>query len=174
MHDDGGFETRDSDPVFEAMIRPHRSLSRRGVQALGAVVTLATSLIALRVWLIGGWPVLAFSVPEVMLAIGLLALNARRARARECITLSPIRITVVQTDHRGRRRSFSLPSAWLQVRLDSADNRASRLLISSRGQGREVGSFLHEAEKRSLFEALRTALDGLRQPRSDNESLRAG
>jgi uncharacterized membrane protein len=174
MYSDGWVDAGNADPVFEALIRPHRSLTPRGAKVLGIVLLLATGTIAARVWLIGGWPVLAFSVPEVLLAIGLLALNMRRARARECITLSPAQITVVQTDHRGRRRSFSFPSAWLQVRLDTADDRASRLFISSRGQGREVGSFLHEAEKRSLFDALRNALDGLRRPRFDDESLRAG
>jgi uncharacterized membrane protein len=164
----------DEFPVFEALITPHRSLTRRGSLTLTAVVVGASALISLRFWLIGAWPVLAFSGVEVSLAVLLLALNVRRARARELIRLSSAEITVVQTDHRGRDQSFSLPAAWLQIRLETAENRASRLLLSSRGLGREVGAFLHEGEKRSLFEGLHDALQRLRHPHFDNDQLREG
>ncbi len=137
-----------------------------------AAVAIASAAIACRFWFIGAWPVMTFSVIEVSLAVLLLAINLRRARARELIQLSSAAITVVQTDHNGRRHSFSLPSAWLQIKLDTAENRCSRLLLSSRGFAREIGAFLHEPEKLSLFEALRDALQALRQPRFDNEQLR--
>jgi uncharacterized membrane protein len=103
-----------------------------------------------------------------------LSINFRHARARELIRLSSAEITVVQTDHRGRRRSFSFPSAWLQIRLETTGNQDSRLLLRSHGRGREVAAFLHAPAKLSLFEALRDALHRLRQPRFDNEQLREG
>jgi uncharacterized membrane protein len=167
-------EPRQPDPVFEALIVPHRSLSRRGVLILSAVMALSSAAIAARFWWLGAWPVIAFSGVEVSLAALLLSVNLRHARAREFISLSAAEITVVQTDHRGRRRSFSLPSAWLQIRLESIGTRDARLLLRSRGRGREVAAFLHPPAKLSLFEALRDALHGIREPRFDNQQLRQG
>jgi uncharacterized membrane protein len=161
-------------PVFEALIVPHRSLTGRGTLVLIAVMAICSAAIAARFWFLGAWPVLAFSGVEVSLASLLLAVNLRHARARELISLSAVEITVVQTDHRGRRRSFSLPSAWLQVRLETIGNQDARLLLRSHGRGREVAAFLHAPAKQSLFEALRDALYRLRQPRFDNEQLREG
>jgi uncharacterized membrane protein len=162
------------EPVFEALIVPHRSLSRRGTLILSAVLALCSAGIAVRFWFLGAWPVIAFSGVEVALATLLLSINFRHARARELIRLSSAEITVVQTDHRGRRRSFSFPSAWLQIRLETTGNQDSRLLLRSHGRGREVAAFLHAPAKLSLFEALRDALHRLRQPRFDNEQLREG
>lgn len=155
-------------PVFEAVIVPHRSLGRRGSLLLVSAIGLCSAGIALRFWFIGAWPVMAFSGVEVVLVVSLLAMNFRHARAHELITLNPAEITVVQTDHRGRRQSFSLPSAWLQVTLETPDDRGCRLLLRSHGRGREVGALLHTPEKQSLFEALRDALHRLRQPNFDN------
>jgi len=161
-------------PVFEAVIAPHRSLTRRGILTLLAVLVLASSAIAVRFWFIGAWPVIAFSGVEVLLAALLLLINCRRAAARELIHLSAVAITVTQTDHYGRRRVFSLPSAWVQVHLESMNNHGFRLLLSSHGRGREVGTFLHDPEKLSLFKALRDALHALRHPQFDNPQLREG
>jgi uncharacterized membrane protein len=161
-------------PVFEAVIVPHRSLTGRGTLVLIAVMAICSAAIAARFWLLGAWPVIAFSGVEVSLASLLLGINLRHARARELISLSSMEITVVQTDHRGRRRSFSLPSAWLQIRLETSGNRESRLLLRSHGRGREVAAFLHTPAKLSLFESLRDALYRLRQPCFDNEQLREG
>src|SRR5690349_10370078 len=73
----------DSAPVFEAVIVPHRSLTRRGVVTLIAVLATLCGLVGLRFWLIGAWPVACFGVVEIGLAAFLLLLNARRARAAE-------------------------------------------------------------------------------------------
>jgi len=160
------------DAVFEALIVPHRSLSGRGMLVLIATIGVASSAISLRFWLLGAWPVIAFSGAEVLLAVALLATNFRRARARELIKLNAAEIIVVQTDHYGRRRSFSLPSAWLQIKLEIVGDHGARLLLRSHGRGREVGAFLHAPEKQSLFEALQEALHEMRQPHFDNTQLR--
>jgi uncharacterized membrane protein len=161
----------EAQPVFEALIAPHRSLTNRGSLILMAVLAVASAAIALRFWFLGAWPVMAFSLVEVSLAVLLLTLNRRYARAREFIKLDAAEITVVQTDHHGRRRSFSLPCAWLQVRLETIGSQGSRVLLRSHGRGQEIGAFLHEPEKLSLFEALRDALQAVRQPRFDNAQL---
>jgi uncharacterized membrane protein len=130
-----------------------------------------SAAVALRFWLLGAWPVMAFSIVEVPILVSLLAINLRRARASELIMLNAEALTVIRTDPAGRRKQVSLPSAWLRVNLD-APHGVARVMLSSHGRGCEVGAFLHEPEKQSLFEALRDALDRLKNPRFDNPQLR--
>jgi uncharacterized membrane protein len=158
-------------PVFEAFIVPYRSLTRKGVLIMVAAMMFLSAAVAVRFWLLGAWPVVAFSLVEVPLIVLLLAINLRRARASELIMLDAQTLTIVRTDPAGRRKQVSLPSAWLRVDLD-AGRGVPRVILSSHGRDCEVGAFLHEPEKLSLFEALREALHGLKNPRFDNPQLR--
>ncbi len=79
-----------AEPLFEAIIIPHRSLSRRGVMILCLSVAGLSSLLALRFWFIGAWPVAGFSVIEVGLFVFLLRLNVRHARQSELVLLTEI------------------------------------------------------------------------------------
>lgn len=158
-------------PVFEAFIVPYRSLTRKGVLVVVAAMTVLTTAVALRFWLLGAWPVVVFSAVEAPLVLLLLMINLRRARASELIMLSAQALTVVRTDPAGRRQQASLPSAWLRIDLYSGRGIA-RVMLSSHGRDCEVGAFLHEAEKLSLFAALSEALRDLRHPRFDNPQLR--
>jgi uncharacterized membrane protein len=152
-----------AEPVFEAVIVPHQSLNRRGVLLLAVFVGVLSAVVALRFVFMGAWPVMAFSIAEVSLALLLLALNRRQALRREIIRLNEAEMTVVRTDAKGRHCSFSVPSAWLQVRLEPrGSGGGSRLLLRSHGRGWEIGSFLHDPARQSLFEALKDALYRLR------------
>jgi uncharacterized membrane protein len=153
--------------VFEALIVPHRSLSRGGVMALIGAVMVFSTAVALRFWLLGAWPVVAFSLFEVPLVVVFLTLNMRQARASELIMLNTATLTVIRTDPAGRRKQISLPTAWLHVDLDGQRG-IPRVVVSSHGRRCEVGGFLNEANRMSLFEALREALYGVRNPRFDN------
>jgi uncharacterized membrane protein len=114
---------------------------------------------------------MVFSLLEVPLLLVMLAINQRRARASELIMLDAARLTVTRTDAAGRRKHDSLPASWLRVDLDSTGG-IPRLMLSSRGKGCEVGAFLHEPDKVSLFEALQAAIHNAQNPRFDNPQLR--
>jgi uncharacterized membrane protein len=157
-------------PVFEALIVPHRSLTRKGVAGLVAIVLVLNAVVALRFWLWGAWPVMAFSLMEVPLVAVLLAINMRRARASELIMLNGHELTVIRTDSAGQRKQVSLPAAWLRVDLDPGRG-IPRVVLSSHGRECEVGAFLHEPDKLSLFGALTDAVYRVRNPRFDNPQL---
>jgi len=158
-------------PVFEALIVPHRSLTRKGVLTVIGILMAFSAAVALRFLLLGAWPVAAFSLLEVPLIGVMLAINIRRARASELIMLNTEAITVIRTDPSGRRNQVSLPSAWLRVQLD-AGRGLPRVVLRSHGRDCEVGTFLHEPDRLSLFNALRDAIHGVRNPRFDNPQLR--
>ncbi len=158
-------------PAFEALIVPYRSLSRRGGTLLLGALTVATATVAIRFWLWGAWPVVAFSLIEVPLLIVLLAINQRRARASELIMLDAAQLKVIRTSASGKREQVVLPAAWLRVELASSGG-IPHVVLSSHGRNCEVGAFLHEPDKLSLFEALKTASHEIKNPRFDNPQLR--
>jgi uncharacterized membrane protein len=162
-----------STALFEALIVPHRSLSRRGMRVLMAIICILSGLIVLRFWLIGAWPVAGFSVIEIGLALILLRLNATRAGASELVLLCPDSLRIVRTDQRGRRRECSLPAGWLNAVIEEAPGQVPKLLLVAQGVREEIATSLGEGEKRDLGYALAKALHELRNPRFDNPQLQS-
>jgi uncharacterized membrane protein len=74
-------------------------------------------------------------------------------------------------DPAGRRKQESLPTAWLRVDFN-VTSAIPRIVLRSHGRDCEVGAFLHHPDKVSLFEALKTALHHVKNPRFDNAQLR--
>jgi uncharacterized membrane protein len=162
----------DADAVqFEALIVPHRSLSPRGLRVLMASIVVLSAVLVLRFWFIGAWPVVAFSVVEIGLALFLLRLNAMRARASELILLSDAALRIVRTDARGRREERSLPVGWLNAVIEEPLGSVPKLLLVAHGVHEEIAATLGGAEKRDLWVALRDALQRLRNPSFSNPQL---
>ena len=157
---------------FEALIVPHRSLSRRGALILCSAMGVASAVLAVRFWFIGAWPVAGFAFAELGLAVFLLRLNYQRARASELLLLSDATLRIVRTDWHGRRREYCLPTAWLRVRLEDRPATIARLVVADRSGEVEVGASLGDGEKRDLAAALAAALERARNPRFDNPQLR--
>ena len=158
-----------SGTLFEAAIVPHRSLSPRGLRRLSGFIGVLGGVTVAGFWFVGAWPVTGFGAIEIGLAIFLLRLNARRARASELIVLTHAALRIVRSDRRG---DSALPVAWLNVVLEEPAGRVPKLLLAGRGVREEIAATLGEAEKRDLAAALRAALDRLRNPRFDNPQLR--
>lgn len=158
--------------LFEAVIVPHRSLSRRGLRRLMLIIGGLVALTTLRFVLIGAWPVIFFSVIEVGAAVVLLRLNATRARASEVVLLSSDSLRIIRTDAHGRRAEKRLSPSWLNVSLQDEPGRVPRLYLAARDVQEEIAGSLGEAEKRDLASALTEALYRLRHPVFDNPQLR--
>jgi uncharacterized membrane protein len=154
-------------PVFEAILHPHRSLSRRGLSILMAAIAGSVSLTAsVFVWL-GAWPVVGFSGAEVGLAALLLSLNHRERRHSEVVLLTPETLLIRRVTPGGRTTEVSLSPAWLQVNLTERPGRVPRLALRAGGREEEIAARLGEEEKRDLAEALKEALHKMRNPRFD-------
>ncbi len=162
---------QDPPAVFEAAIFPYRSLTRTGVIALLAIVSGLMGLMVLRFLLLGAWPVALFSLVEVPLLFLLLWLNMRQQRAGEMIILTEREVSITTIDPRGRRSIARMPVAWLHVD-QVTEGETSRLFLRANGVSREIGGFLHTAERDSLFRSLRDAVQDVRFPVFDNPQLR--
>ena len=158
--------------LFDAVITPHRSLTRSQAIAVALALSgLSVSIGGALAWL-GAWPVLGFSGAEIALAGALLVLHARAGRQAERVRLTRRAIQIVNTDGRGRVRRRALSTAWLAVGLEERPGTVPRLVLRRRGVACEIARVLGEDEKRALGAALAAALAEIRSPRFDNAQLR--
>jgi uncharacterized membrane protein len=158
-------------PIFLATVRPHRSLSRKGVRIVIGCMLLGSLTITSLMALLGAWPVIGFNGADIALAIFLLWLNIRAARAVEIISLDTIALNISRTDIHGRRTNCALAPYWLNIVLQERSGTVPKLILASRGTHTEIGRQLGDAEKRDLAATLARALDKWRNPRFDNPQL---
>jgi uncharacterized membrane protein len=158
--------------LFEAVVAPHRSLSRRGVFTLIGCMMAGSLVVTSLMALLGAWPVIGFNGADIMLAVFLLWLNVRAARAREFVTLTDTALRVTHTDIHGKRSGFSVQPYWLNVVLEERAGTVPKLLLVNRGRTYEIARQLGEDPKRDLAAALTRALHGWRNPVFDNPQLR--
>jgi len=162
----------EANPIFEAVVAPHRSLSRKGVIVLVAVMLSGSLVITSFMFELGAWPVIGFNGADIALAVFLVWLNVRAGRAHETIMLGETGLYVTRTDARGRIVQFVLPPYWLNVVLKERPGTVPKLLLAARGQVTEIARYLGEDQKRDLAEALTRALHNWRNPMFDNPQLR--
>ncbi len=162
----------DAEPCyFEAVIVPHRSLSKRGLRLLiGAICALSVCSTA-TFWWLGAWPIAGFNGVEITAALLMLRYNARAVRANEVILLSSSSLTVIRTTRDGIRTEQEVSPAWINVHLQDRPGRVPALYLAAHGTRLEIGASLGEPEKLDLAKALKDALYRSRNPVFDNSQL---
>ena len=144
--------------LFDAILTPHRSLSRLGFGILMAVVAGANIGLGISFTLQGAWPIFGFCGLDVLLFYVMFQLNYRSARMFERIRLLPDELIVERHDPRGRKQSWSFQPYWLRIAIDDPPEPDSPLVLSSHGRALTIGSFLTATERFDLAQALRRAL----------------
>jgi uncharacterized membrane protein len=144
--------------VFDAILTPHRSLSKRGFALLMAGVCLVSFTAGLGFFLIGAWPVVGFMGLDVLLIYGAFKLNFRAARLYETVTLTRDDLTVRRVSPRGDSQIWRFQPAWLRVRMDDPPLHDSQLTLRSHGRRLAIGTFLTPEERLDLAKTLRAAL----------------
>ena len=149
--------------LFDAVLRPHRSLSPLGFRLLMASFACAFLALGLYFTLLGAWPILPFCGLEILLLWGAFKLNYRAGRRYESVRLTPERLEVAQVQPSGaaERHAFA-PPHWLAVVLEETTGGGNRLTLRSHGRSLSIGEFLSPDERVELAQALRGALARLR------------
>ncbi len=151
---------------FDAWLRPHRSLTRRGlaiVLAMAAVPSFGLGVVFLAM---GAWPVTGFLGLDVLLLYVAFRLNNRAARESERVRLSETELTVDRHAVDGKAEHWSFQPNWLRVDVDDPPRPDSKLLLSTHGRSLAIGQFLPPAERVEVADALRLALRRWRAPRA--------
>jgi uncharacterized membrane protein len=147
------------EPIFSAVLTPHRSLGEAGFIALMLVVA-GISFVAGMVFLVmGAWPVFGFFGLDVLLLYWAFRLNYRSAAAYEEITVTAAALKVRKVSHRGQVREWVLNPLWVRLeKVTIEDFGIQGLILVSRGKQLPIGGFLGPEEKASFALALGRAL----------------
>jgi len=152
-----------TEPIFDAVLYPHRSLSPKGVRYVLFAMAGMLSLVGLFFAAQGAWPVLPFFGCEILLFWWAFRANARDGRRFEHLRLTPDAMTVARVRPSGQSHEHKFaPPHWLAVELTSRPGGDNELVLASHGRSLKVGGFLTPEERSDLANALRGALRKLR------------
>lgn len=147
------------EPVFEAMLAPHRSLGRAGIViflALASAVTLFHVVVFVK---LGAWPIVGFFGLDLLLLGGAFWLNARAARAREFVFVSRTNLAIRKVAPSGRTADFRWNPFWARFSVARhPEIGITGMKVSGEGRSTDIGSFLTPADKESFASAFRGAL----------------
>lgn len=155
-----------TEPLFNAVLTPHRSLAPRGFLLVMGLLAALSFTAGLAFFLMGAWPVVGFMGLDVALVYIAFRLNYRHARQWERIVIRPGEASLERVDIYGRARRWSLPTAWLRVELEEPVEPSSRLALCSHGKRLTLGGFLPPQERADLAAALRQAVSAAKSSRS--------
>lgn len=144
--------------IFDAVLTPHRSLSKRGFTVLMVCIAGVSFGVGLGFFLMGAWPIVGFFGLDVLLIYGAFKLNFRSARLYETVTLTSDKLTVERVSPRGDAQRWQFQPAWLKVFMDDPPEHDSQLTLRSHGRDLRIGTFLTPEERLELAQALRGAL----------------
>lgn len=148
-----------SEVIFEATIRPNRSMSARQSAVLIISFAVLSLAIALSFFSMGLWLVLPFAGLEIF-AVGVaVGYSMRRSQGYELITVTD-RDVSIRISEFGASQSYNFQRYWTQVRLESGPSRLQpqRLLIGSHGRFIEIGRELVDEDRENFAARLTGAV----------------
>lgn len=144
--------------TFNAVLRPHRSLSPLGFVVLMSLISLISFVVGMYFLLLGAWPIMGFFGLDVLLMYWAFKLSYRSGLEYETVELSSERLTLTHFDPRGKRHSIELNPYWVRVGLTEEHDGRTIMWLASHGREIVFGRFLSDDEKRDFAGALSSAL----------------
>jgi uncharacterized membrane protein len=151
---------RSNGQSFEALLTPHRSLSRQGFLAVMGLVIAANFIAGLVFFLAGAWPIALFAGLDVLIVWWAFKRNFNDARQAERVALTPHELVVHR--HKAHRPVEEWRILRRNLRIELEEDRERELigrLFLRYGPNRlEIGQFLSPDERKSFAAALQRAL----------------
>jgi uncharacterized membrane protein len=150
---------------MDAVIRPNRSLSRRGFYwLLGALIAFNLAIGSLMVAL-GAFPVPIFLGLDVLGVFLAFRASYRRGGQFERVCVSAEEVVVIHQAGRIARTVWTSPTAFTGVSLDQGDDQSARLRLKLSGKGLTVAAALSPRERTAFADALERAIRKARTER---------
>lgn len=147
-----------SEPGFDIVLRPHRSLTPAGFAAVMGILVVWSFAGGIVFWLSGAWPIIGFLGIDIGLVYWAFRASYGQGRAAERLRLADGTLTVWRVDKRGAEERFAFPCYWLRVTLEEDRNGPGQLILSSHGRHVTVGNFLAPDQRAELARELAAAL----------------
>lgn len=149
------------DPLlFSAVLRPHRSLTPKGIRLVIALVAVAGLVAAIPFIIFGFWPVAGFYGLDIALLYWALNSNMDASGTFEIITVSPYALDVEKRPRCGRSQFWTFNPLWTRLHKDfTADMGLEKLVLVSKGERVTIADTLNPEDKADFGKALQLALD---------------
>ena len=149
-------------PLFDAVLRPHRSLSPAGFWGLMIFVSLVSLGVGIAYARIGAWPVLGFYGLDILAIYGAFKWSYRSGRMYETVRLSADRLDVRRVHPGGKWEEWTFQPYWVRLRVDGEDSPSINL--AERAVSVDLGAFMSVPERLDFARALERALQTARRP----------
>ena len=155
--------------LFDAVLRPNQSLGNKGLLLVLGLATLLFLIGGALFLLVGAWPVTGFLGIDLVLLFFALRVSHRSGFLTEKIELRPATLTVFRCSPSGHQIAWSFQPHWLKVEYNHEKERDSQVILSSKGERLNIGSFLSSKERAEFANALRTALQRCKNMTTPNK-----
>ncbi|QPC86190.1 DUF2244 domain-containing protein [Mesorhizobium sp. NBSH29] len=147
------------EPIFSALLMPHRSLGRTGFLVLMATLATAWGITGLFFLAHGAWPVFGFFGLDLLLVYGAFRLNYRAARAREEVSVSRTSLDIRKVAPSGRTETHHFNPFWTRFRIARHDEIGiTAMAVEAEGSRVPLGGFLNPEDRESFANAFSGAL----------------
>ena len=146
--------------LWQATLTPHRSLNREGFLVLMGLVILVNLVVAVTFVVLGAWPIAGFAGLDVLLVWWAFRVNFADARKLERISITEHELVLDRLSEKHPPQQQRFVRRWVRVELEEDRDReliGSLLLVSGRSRV-AVGEFLAPEERKTLAQALKSAL----------------
>lgn len=147
------------EPIFKALLTPHRSLGRTGFLVLmGFLVAIWIGMGGLFLSM-GAWPVFGFFGLDVALVYLAFKVSYRSGRAREEVAVSRTRLDIRKTAPSGKQEAHSFNPFWAKFRIARHDEIGiTDMAVEGEGRRVAIGAFLNPDDRESFATAFGRAL----------------
>jgi len=140
-------------------LRPHRSLTPRGLWLVVICVGIASLVAALPFVILGFWPVAGFYGLDVALLAFAFRASFKASETTEELALTPLELHVRRKRPRGHTEEWRFNPIWTKLQADRHEEFGiSKITLFSRGTSLLIGQDLGPDDKQKLYSALSSAL----------------
>ena len=146
--------------AWQATLTPHRSLTRQGFLAVMLIVVAVNLVVGGLFVALGAWPVAGFAGLDILIIWWAFHANFADARQMEQISITDHELILDKLRKDKAQEQQRFVRRWVRVELEEDREREliGRLLLVSGGRRVPVGEFLAPEERKTLAEALKSAL----------------
>lgn len=151
---------RSNPKAWQATLTPYRSLSKQGFIAVMTLVAVINLVVGALFVAIGAWPVVGFAGLDVLLIWWAFRANFADARRAERISITEHELILERLADLKQPEQLRFVRRWVRVVLEEDRDREliGRLSLVCGQQRVHIGDFLAPDERRTLAQALKSAL----------------
>lgn len=151
---------RGNPKTWQAVLTPHRSLSRGGFLLVMGLIAAVNLVIGGMFYAIGAWPVVGFLGLDVLAIWWAFRVNFADARQAERILITEDELVLERLAENRAREELRFVRRWVRVDLEEDTERelVGNLYLSASGRRTAIGAFLPPDERRAFAAQLRRAL----------------